>query len=209
MDNKKKIIIVEDLVILNDILKKELQDTYNVVATCYDASLMLELCDKYKPDIVLTDIVTENNQSGILNGKKVKEKYGNQIKVLAMTGVLEVNFLNSCKEANLDGFIYKNIDSDTLKMFIEQVLNGYKLFPDNISFTNDNLNFKKLTNKEMEILRLLCSGFERKEIAEKLDIAQGTLKNHISQILEKMEFDSITNLLIFCISNGYIIPKLK
>ena len=109
---KKKIIIIEDQLILNDMLKKTLASSFEVVATSDDASTMLNLCDKYSPDLVLTDICTKNNSSGISNGKKVKDKYGNKIKVLAITGIPEVSFLNEAKAANLDGFIYKNIESE-------------------------------------------------------------------------------------------------
>ena len=207
MSCRKKIIIVEDQMILNDMLKNTISNTYNVVATSDDASELIKLCDLYKPDLILTDICTKNNASGIINGKKVKDKYGNKIKVLAMTGVPDITFLNETKKANLDGFIYKNISSESLINSIEQILNGYKLFPDNVIYNTVDC-LKNLTNKELEILKLLCSGNSREEIADCLNIAIGTLKNHISSILNKTGFDSISKLLVFCIGNGYIVPNM-
>ena len=207
MSCSKKIVIVEDQMILNDMLKNTISNTYNVVATSDDASELIKLCDLYKPDLILTDICTKNNSSGIINGKKVKDKYGNKIKVLAMTGVPDITFLNETKKANLDGFIYKNISSESLINSIEQILNGYKLFPDNVIYNTVDC-LKNLTNKELEILKLLCSGNSREEIADCLNIAIGTLKNHISSILNKTGFDSISKLLVFCIGNGYIVPNL-
>lgn len=207
MSCSKKIVIVEDQMILNDMLKNTISNTYNVVATSDDASELIKLCDLYKPDLILTDICTKNNSSGIINGKKVKDKYGNKIKVLAMTGVPDITFLNETKKANLDGFIYKNISSESLINSIEQILNGYKLFPDNVIYNTVDC-LKNLTNKELEILKLLCSGNSREEIADCLNIAIGTLKNHISSILNKTGFDSISKLLVFCIGNGYIVPNM-
>ena len=207
MSCSKKIVIVEDQIILNDMLKNTISTTYNVVATSDDASELIKLCDLYKPDLILTDICTKNNSSGIINGKKVKDKYGNKIKVLAMTGVPDITFLNETKKANLDGFIYKNISSESLINSIEQILNGYKLFPDNVIYNTVDC-LKNLTNKELEILKLLCSGNSREEIADCLNIAIGTLKNHISSILNKTGFDSISKLLVFCIGNGYIVPNM-
>ena len=207
MSCSKKIVIVEDQMILNDMLKNTISNTYNVVATSDDASELIKLCDLYKPDLILTDICTKNNSSGIINGKKVKDKYGNKIKVLAMTGVPDITFLNETKKANLDGFIYKNISSESLINSIEQILNGYKLFPDNVIYNTVDC-LKNLTNKELEILKLLCSGNSREEIANCLNIAIGTLKNHISSILNKTGFDSISKLLVFCIGNGYIVPNM-
>ena len=120
----KKIIIIEDQLILNDMLKKTLEKSFEVVATSDDAKDMLNLCDKYKPDLILTDICTKNNSSGIKNGKLVKEKYKDNIKVLVITGVPQITFLKEAKQANLDGFLYKNIDSNTLITSINQVLKG-------------------------------------------------------------------------------------
>ena len=189
-------------------LKKNISNNYDVVATSDDASNLITLCEKYNPDIVLTDICTKNNSNGIINGKKIKDKYGNKIKVLAMTGVPDITFLNETKKANLDGFIYKNISSELLINSIKQILNGYKLFPDNVTNNAETACLKKLTNKEFEILKLLCNGNTRNEIANKLNISPGTLKNHISSILNKTGFENISKLLVFCISNNYIVPNI-
>ena len=208
MASRKKIIIIEDQIILNDMLKKIISNNYDVVATSDDANSLITLCEKYNPDIVLTDICTKNNSNGIINGKKIKDKYGNKIKVLAMTGVPDITFLNETKKANLDGFIYKNINSESLINSIKQILNGYKLFPDNVTNNTETACLKKLTNKEFEILKLLCNGNTRNEIANKLNISPGTLKNHITSILNKTGFENISKLLVFCISNNYIVPNI-
>ena len=208
MENKK-IIIIEDQLILNDMLKKTLEESFDIVATSDNAKDILNLCDKYRPNLVLTDICTKNNSSGIKNGKLVKEKYKENIKVLVITGVPEITFIKEAKENNLDGFLYKNIDSNTLITSIKQIINGYKLFPENNLKKDDEINFNKLTEKELEILTLLCSGIDREDIAEQLNITLGTLKNHISSILNKLNFESVSKLLVYCIGNRYVIPKLN
>ena len=73
MNKKSKIIIIEDQIILNDSLKQAISSKYDVVATSLSAKDMLKLCEKYKPDLILTDICTLENSNGITNGKKVKE----------------------------------------------------------------------------------------------------------------------------------------
>ena len=70
---KKKIIIIEDQQILNEMLKNTLSDTFEVVATSTNAKDMLKLCIEFEPDMVLTDILTANKENGITNGAKVKE----------------------------------------------------------------------------------------------------------------------------------------
>lgn len=209
MSNKKKIIIIEDQPLLNSMMKDILSKEYDIVYTCTCAKNMLALCDKYKPDLILTDVVTKDNINGIIYGKKVKEKYGKDIKVLAITGIPEISFLDTAKESKLDGLIYKDIDSDTLLTSVSQILKGYTLFPDNYSYNDDNERFKTLSEKEIKILKLLCEGADRDYIAKKINITPGTLKNYISTILTKMDFDNVSKLTVFCVSSGYIIPDFQ
>lgn len=200
----QKIVIIEDQLIVNALFKDKLSSKYEIVATSDDASKMYELAKTYNTDLILTDVVTKDNNSGLLYGKEVKEKLN--VKVLAMTAMSEVTFLKQAKEGNLDGLIYKNVSIDELFDAIDRVLNGDKVFSD-IVYNKNNEDFNKLTKQELKILTMLCSGLEREAIAKELNITTGTLKNHISSILNKMEFDSITKLLVYCVKNGYIIPS--
>lgn len=209
MDVKKKIMIVEDQPLLNAMLKEELSKYYKVVATCTSAKDMPQFCDKYKPDLILTDVLTKDNVSGIEYGKLIKDKYKDKIKVLAITGVPEISFLNKAKAYKLDGLIYKDIKPSDLVSSINNVLNGYTLYPGGFNTTEKVVNFNELTDKELQILELLCNGLDRKEIAKEVDLTNGTLKNYISSILNKLHFTSVTQLTLFCVTNNYIIPQTK
>ena len=209
MPEKKKIIIIEDQPLLNSMMKEILSKDFNIVGTSTSAKDMLQLCDRYKPDLVLTDVVTKDNVNGISYSRKVKEKYKQSIKILAITGIPEISFLNKAKDNNLDGLIYKDISSSTLISSVEQVLQGYTLFPDNYIHSDNNERFNSLTEKEVKILKLLCEGIDREYIAKKVNITPGTLKNYISNILNKLNFDRVSKLTIFCVSNGYIVPDIN
>lgn len=209
MSNRKKIMIIEDQALLNNMLKNTLSTEYDIVCTCTCAKDMMNLYQKYLPDLILTDVITLNGANGIEYAKEVKEKYGKNVKILAITGIPEITFLNKAKEYNLEGLIYKDIDSESLIFSINQVLKGYTLFPENYIYNEDNEKFKNLSDKEIEIIRYLCEAKDRDEIADILNITSGTLKNYISNILAKLEFDNIAKLTIFCLSNGYIVPNQK
>ena len=189
MVNKKKIMIIEDQALLNNMLKNTLSNDYDIVCTCTSAKDMMNLYKKYKPDLILTDVVTKEGANGIEYAKEVKDKYHNKVKILAITGVPEITFLNTAKEYNLDGLIYKDTD--------------------NCMYSEESEKFKDLSDKEIKIIRCICEAKDRDEIAEELNITLGTLKNYISNILTKLEFDNITKLTIFCLSNGYIVPNQK
>ena len=209
MTNRYKIMIIEDQALLNNMIKKTLEEYYDVVCTCSSARDMMSLYKKYTPDLILTDVVTLNGANGIEYARDVKEKYGNKVKILAITGIPEITFLNMARQYNLDGLIYKDIDSESLLFSIREVLKGYTLFPDNYVYNKENEKFKNLSSKEIKIIKYLCEAKDREEIAEELNITLGTLKNYITNILTKLEFDSISKLTIFCLSNGYIVPNQK
>lgn len=209
MSIKKKIMIIEDQALLNNMMQKLLSNDYDIVCTCTSAKDIMSLYQKYTPDLILTDVVTKDGANGIDYSKEVKEKYGKKVKILAITGIPEITFLDKAKKYNLDGLIYKDIDSESLLTSINQILNGYTLFPDNYIYNDDNEKLKNLSTKEIKIIKLLCEAMDREDIAKELNITPGTLKNYITNILNKMGFDSISKLTIFCISNGYIIPDIK
>lgn len=206
---KKKIMIIEDQALLNNMIKNTLEKDYDIVCTSANAKEMLNLYEKYTPDLILTDVVTFDGENGIEHAKIVKEKYKSKVKILAITGVPEITFLNMAKKYNLDGLIYKDIDTQSLLFSIKEVLNGYTLFPDNYVYNKENEKFKNLSEKEIKIIKYLCQGQDREEIAKKLNITLGTLKNYITNILNKLEFESISKLTIFCLTNGYIVPNQK
>ena len=209
MSIKKKIMIIEDQALLNNMMQKILSNDYDIVCTCTSAKEMMNLYKIYTPDLILTDVVTKDGANGIDYGKEVKEKYGKKVKILAITGIPDITFLDNAKKYNLDGLIYKDIDSESLLASINQILSGYILFPDNYIYNEENEKLKNLSTKEIKILKLLCVAIDRETIAKELNITSGTLKNYITNILNKMGFDSISKLTMFCVSNGYIVPNIK
>ena len=75
MSIKKKIMIIEDQALLNNMMKKTLSNDYDIVCACTSAKDMMDLYKKYTPDLILTDVVTKDGANGIDYGKEVKEKY--------------------------------------------------------------------------------------------------------------------------------------
>ena len=160
-----KILIVEDQTILRDALSLNLNgvEDFKVVGGISDASIALYTCERLKPDLILMDICTENNSSGLEATLKIKEKYP-EIKVIIMTAMLEVTFVERAKDALADSFIYKNIDLNSLIVTIKNTMEGYSVFPNKSipKLPND----AELTKKELEILRLICEAKSRKEISQ-------------------------------------------
>lgn len=206
------IIIIEDQTMLLEMIKKTIEEETDLKVIDFgnDAKDVVSLCEKNMPDIVLMDICTENNSSGITYCGILKNKYPN-IKVIIMTGMPDVNFIRMAKENNADSFIYKNISKSSLISAIKNTLDGYSIYPD----VKSHKDFKKakflneLTDKELEVLTLYSKLLDRQEVADNLNISMSTLKSHIASILQKTEFDSFSKLAIYCVSNGFIVTNIE
>ena len=203
------IVIVEDHKLLRDMIKDSLEneEVFNVVTTLSDAKNVFEVCKEYKPDLVLMDICTENNSNGIAYSKILKETFP-EIKIIIMTGIMDINFVNEAKEFNIDSFIYKSVNKETLITAIKNTLDGYSIYPNEKTLPCETAILQDLTSTELLVLTKYCKLLDRKDVANSLGISTSTLKTHISSIYAKTGYDNLTKLAVYCISNGLIVTNL-
>ena len=204
------IIVIDDHKMLREMIAETLSTRgFNVVATSGDAKNSVSLCEKFKPDLILMDICTENNSSGLAYSKIIKENFPS-VKIILMTGVPDLTFIDKAKANNVDSFIYKNISSDSLISTIQNTIDGYSLYP---NANNPKANIpdvlKNLTDTELNVLTEYCKTLDRDEVVKKLGISVRTLKSHISSIYEKTGYNNLAKLAIYCVGNGLIVPNLE
>jgi DNA-binding NarL/FixJ family response regulator len=202
-----KILIVEDQVIMRDSLANLIngQVDMRVVGSTGNAAEALKLFQSTLPDLVLMDVCTENNENGIAAAADIRSQYPNT-KVIIMTGMPEITYLENSKKAGADSFLYKNVKSDTFLATIRSTMDGYGTFPrESPSMLPGNLTF---TETEISVLRLVCETKSRKEIARELAMSEGSVKAVITDILNKTGYDSILRFAVYAVSKGYIKPNL-
>lgn len=204
-----KIIVIDDHVLLRDMITDTLnsENDFEVVGVSDDAKNALDLCADLKPNILLMDVCTANNSNGISYAKLVKEKYPD-IKIIIMTGVLDINFINESKNAGIESFIYKSISKPSLIATVRNTADGYSMYPNSNSDSKNNI-LSKLTDKEIQVLTLYCKLLDKDEVAEALSISPRTLKSYIHSIYEKTGFNNLNKLAIYCVSNNLIIANLE
>lgn len=204
-----KIIVIDDHVLLRDMITDTLnsENDFEVIGVSDDAKNALDLCANLKPDILLMDVCTANNSNGISYAKLVKEKYPD-IKIIIMTGVLDINFINESKNAGIESFIYKSISKPSLIATVRNTADGYSMYPNSNSDSKNNI-LLKLTDKEVQVLTLYCKLLDKDEVAEALSISPRTLKSYIHSIYEKTGFNNLNKLAIYCVSNDLIVANLK
>ena len=204
------IIVIDDHKMLRDMISETLNTRgFNVVASSGNAKDSVSLCKKFKPDLILMDICTENNSSGLAYSKIIKDNFPS-VKIILMTGVPDLTFIDKAKANNVYSFIYKNISSDSLITTIQNTIDGYSLYPSsNSPKSNIPDVLKNLTDTELGVLTEYCKTLDRNEVVKKLGISVRTLKSNISSIYEKTGYNNLAKLAIYCVSNGLIVPNIE
>lgn len=207
----KQVMIVEDQRMTRESMERTLADSgkYALAASVNGADVALAVCKRQPIDLILMDVCTTGNKDGIEATAEIKQKYPD-IKIIIVTSMVEVSYLKRAKAAGVDSFWYKNTSPEMLIDVIDRTMNGESIFPDKTPNVKLGMaDSTELTPREIEVLRLVCEGFEYSEIAEKLNIAERTVKYHISNILSKTGFANKTRLAIAVTNQKFIIPRLR
>ena len=202
--DKTKLLLIEDQGLLLDglALSLEASGEIEIVGKFKDIADYFNYEDKNKVDVILADVCCANNHNSIDYIKEIKQNNPN-IKIILMTSVMEISFIDRAKNVGADSFVYKTIPTKELITIINSVMNGYGTFP--ISKREEISFLKDLTDNELNIVRLYCQGNNRKEIAQKMSFSESTVKNAITLILEKTGFASMSKFAIWLMQNGYIV----
>lgn len=207
------IMITDDHSMIREGLKQllELEGDFKVIAEAADGVECINKLEKIKPDILLLDINMPN-----MNGLEVLQKMKEmklKIKVLVLTIHSEVEYLLKAVDIGVNGYLLKDSESAELKKAIIAVTNGENYIQPSlipvlnakmIDRNSDTIKIESLTKRELEVLKNLSYGMYNKEIAEKLDISERTVKNHISNIFKKIEVTDRTQAAVFAIRNNLI-----
>lgn len=205
------VIIADDIPILRSGLKAVLsQDSgIHVIGEASNGKEAYELCIRMHPDVVLMDMRMPEYDGGY-GIRKIKDNF-EDIKVLVLTTFDDKETVDKAVSSGADGYILKEMDNEKIINSIKAVAGGINVFCDNIfqSIKQDVVvqqppkNFD-LTERETDLLRLICEGCDNKEIASKLFLAEGTVRNGISRLLDKLNLKDRTQLAVFAIKNNIV-----
>ena len=206
----KRGLIVEDQRMPRENMERTLSDSgkYALAASVNGADVAFVICKQQHIDLILMDVCTIGNKDGIEAAAEIKAAFPN-IKIIIVTSMVEVSYLERARAANVDSFWYKDISPEALIDVIDRTMAGEHLFPGETPKVKLGLaESTDLTAKEIEVLRLVCDGLEYSEIAQALDIAERTAKYHISNILSKTGYANRTRLAIAVTNKKFIIPSI-
>ncbi len=215
------VIIAEDQKLLRESFKNIIENNSDikVIACATNGKEAYDLCKQYKPDVVLMDLRMPIC-SGTEATKLIKSEFPS-IKVLILTASNHKIDLTDAISNGADGYILKDISTEELILSIRSASLGLAIITKdilipmllNIGMENTRSKTKNitiaginvsLTQREIKIIYLIVDGKDNKEIGTFLFIAEGTVKNIITEIISKLQLKDRTQLAVYAVKNGLV-----
>ena len=209
MSEKIKVMLVDDEQLIRSGLKIMLE-TYPDIEVIHQAGNgreAFECCKKEVPDVVLMDIRMPVS-TGIEGTKLIKEAYP-EVKIVMVTTFQDTEYIVEAMQYGASGYLLKDSSYEAIYDGIKVALSGKVVMDATVSeklvmqpkapttIEKTDISSLGLTEREIELIRLVSQGLNNKEISEALFLSEGTVKNNISTILSKLALRDRTQLVIF------------
>src|SRR5690625_391191 len=220
-----EVVIIDDHKLFREGVKRilEFEPSLKIVAEGGDGSEAGELVERYDPDVVLMDI-NMPDVNGIEATAELVQKYDTKVIILSIHD--DENYVTHALKTGAMGYLLKEMDSESLVEAIQVVNKGGSYLHPKITH-NLVKEYQRLSNKggaatlddtgqsiheplhiltkrECQVLQLLADGNSNRNISEKLYISEKTVKNHVSNILQKLKVNDRTQAVVMAIRNGWV-----
>ena len=216
-----RVLIVDDQQLMRDGIASllKLQDGLEIVGMAANGQEAVELATSQQPDVILMDV-----RMPVLDGVAATEQIHRQMpacKILMLTTFNDETYVLEALQVGASGYLLKDLPARDLAQAIQAVHRGiYQLDPtvaDQLKALLSRAQTAReqpgalkaideadLTERELEVLRLIARGATNREIAETLVISEGTVKNHISNILGRLNLRDRTQAAIYARDHGLL-----
>jgi two-component system, NarL family, response regulator LiaR len=208
-----KVLVCDDQAIVRDGLELllKLETDIEVVGAAQDGAEALEMVDKFLPDLVLIDLKMPG-MNGVEATRRIRASHP-AIKVLVLTTFDDDEWVFDAIRAGAAGYILKDTPREKVIEAIRGTLSG-KSYVDpaivgklllHVSSKQEepqSVLTDKLSTREVEVLRAISHGLSNTDIAARLHLSEGTVRNHISAIFAKLEVSDRTQAAIIAIRHG-------
>jgi NarL family two-component system response regulator LiaR len=211
-----RVVIVDDHQVVRQGLRTflDLQDDIAVVGEAGDGAAALQVVEQLAPDVVLMDIMMPQ-LDGIEATRRLKEAHP-EIGVIVLTSFAGDQQVLPALEAGASSYLLKDVTPEDLVEAVRAVHRGEpRLHPDALRKVMEAATGTRpadagrrpsppgdLTERELEVIRLVAQGRTNREIADEFVLSEKTVKTHVSHVLTKLELKDRTQLAIYAIRNG-------
>ncbi|MBE5795341.1 MAG: response regulator transcription factor [Clostridiales bacterium] len=205
------VLIVEDDPMARKLLEifVSTSEKYHLVPSL-DSAAMAELyCMTNQVDLVLMDVCTAMDMSGIEAAAKLKKNYP-AIKIIIITSQPEYSYIDQARKIGVESFWYKEPTAEALLKVMDRTMAGESIYPDSAPVIRLGAALSEdFTERELEVLRELVSGKTDAAIADTLCLSVTRVKQHIQHIREKTQFANRTELAVRARESGLVISDYK
>lgn len=204
-----KLMIVDDQFVSRELFRLILDKSpdYEVVYSVDTAMFADTYVLNGDLDLVIMDILMQDGSNGLDAAEKIK-KLRPEIKIVAVTSMPEVSWMDQAKAIGIDSFWYKEASEAGILEVIGRTLAGESIYPEQTPVIQLGLaKSTEFTPREIQVLRLLTTGAGNDEIASKLEISLNTVKTHVMHLMDKTGFTSRTQLAIHARITGFVIDE--
>lgn len=211
-----KVLLVDDQGLIRQGLRAllELEPDLEIVGEAENGEQAINLVAKFQPDVVLLDIRMPI-MDGVAATREIQKRFA-KTKILVLTTFDDDEYVSAALQNGAMGYLLKDTPSEELAVAIRAVYKGYTQLGPGIvkklltQFSNSTptqssavpSNLAELTPREKEVLRLIATGASNREIAQQLYISEGTVKNHVTNILNRLNLRDRTQAAIW--ANTYL-----
>lgn len=232
MEKMIRILLIDDHHIFREGVKKiiEMEDDFIVVGEGSDGEEALELVEQLHPDVIMMDINMPNMNGVEATSAIFQRSPASKIIILSIHD--EEAYVYKTLQSGANGYLLKEMDVDSLIEAVRVVAaggayvhpkvtgklieefrrmkqeeeSGFGTFRDSVSVkpTEYRVPYHLLTKRECEVLQLMAEGKSNRAIGELLFISEKTVKNHVSNVLQKMDVQDRTQAVVEAIKNGWV-----
>ncbi|MEX1002467.1 MAG: response regulator transcription factor [Crocinitomicaceae bacterium] len=217
--SKIRVLLVDDHQLIIDGLRGFLEkcDNYQIVGEAHSGDEAIKLTPILNPDVILMDIEMQEI-SGIQACEEIKRNHP-EIKVIIVSMHHEKELIKKLVDKGADGYLLKNSSQSEVLNAIESVLKGENYFSQDVcrslldkpthptaknTGSSDLLVIANLTDREIEILKLVAEGLTNKEIGDSLYISHRTVDTHRTNIMKKLDINNVASLIRFAFKNRLV-----
>ena len=206
-----KVLIADDDSLIRESLKIiiGMDDEFEVLDAVENGLKAVEYCRKNKVDVALLDV-----RMPVMTGVEAIKEIASEtrVKCLILTTFDEEDYIKDAIKFGAKGYILKNSSPDDIKSAIKMVCSGNSVMGNGVfekvkeglsSSEEPKVDKSKFTEREYEIMSLIAKGYSNKEIAAKVFMSEGTVKNYITQILNKTNLEHRTQIAIYFIKGDF------
>lgn len=205
-----RVLIVDDDALIRDSLKMllELEEDFEVLGLASNGQEALDFCRRDLPDLVLMDIRMPV-MDGVMGTKRIKALYP-QVQVVILTTFRDDEYIKEALKNGAAGYILKSQPADSIIDSLRAVAKGNIVLERDVATSLSSMlreDKKKgreglnLTERELEIMSAVGRGLSNREIAQDLFLSEGTVRNYVTSLLEKLNLRDRTQLALFYVRN--------